>query len=1063
MAQNSRAAIAAGSIVVVARCGDEKVVPGYSVFGCSRWGSVLRAFPSASKDSKFRIFAPARAVTGFSDSSKRRQRCVGLGSALWSIIQRIATGRVCSVERGVPMAAGNEIRIVGARQHNLKNVSVRIPHDAMTVVTGLSGSGKSSLAFNTLYAEGERKFVESLSAYARQFLEQMPKPDVDRIAGLRPTIAIEQHSGSSNPRSTVATTTEIYDYLRVLFAQIGTPHCFVCRKPIVRSSIAQMVDAVVDQPEGTRVVLAAPVWTDGGDDRLDRLDLAVRNGFVRVRVNGTVYAVEEAAEMSISPKDRIDIVVDRLVVRNQIGARLADSLEIALKLGGGRAIAAMGPDVNSLEDHAFSEDFCCAEHPDATLPELSPRMFSFNSPLGACPDCNGLGARLEFDADLVIADRDLSLKAGAVTSWPTSAKRTANGKNGAGAEQFCKHFGIEQDVPFRNISEDVQRIILHGTRPADVKTFGHQFEGVIPSLKSRWAATDSESVKQRLMRFMSEAPCLACGGARLRRELLAVTMDGRSIAEICALDIAEARSFFNHVKFKGEASIIAKQPVHEIRNRLRFLEDVGLSYLTLDRASATLSGGEAQRIRLATQIGSGLVGVCYVLDEPTIGLHQRDGLRLVGTLKKLAQEGNTVVVVEHDEDMIAAADQVIDMGPGAGAHGGEVIAEGTLDDILRSPKSITGQYLTGKLEIPVPEKRRRTVATNRVEIRGAKENNLKNITVSFPLGCFVCVTGVSGSGKSTLVTQILQRVLHRRIYGTGRRPGAYDQIVGASRIDKIIEIDQSPIGRSPRSNPATYVGAFDLVRKLYAKTRDAKIRGYGPGRFSFNIKGGRCEDCQGQGTKRIEMHFLPDVFVECGSCRGSRYNRETLEVRYRGKTIANVLELRIDEASIFFQNFKKTKQLLRALIDVGLGYMKLGQSATTLSGGEAQRVKLAAELGKSASDHTLYILDEPTTGLHFADIQKLLRVLDRLVSMGHTVLVVEHNLDVIKMSDWIIDLGPEGGDEGGEIVAQGTPEDIVKVRKSHTGRHLKPRLEGKPPLTPTPKVVARKRRARVKT
>ncbi len=958
------------------------------------------------------------------------------------------------------MSTKRYIRVAGARQHNLKNITVSIPHDALTVITGLSGSGKSSLAFDTLYAEGERKYVESLSAYARQFLEQMPRPDVDQIDGLCPTIAIEQRATTSNPRSTVATTTEIYDYLRILFAQVGTPHCHLCRKPITRHTTARMVDTILSAPEGERVVILAPLNRADNADGQQMLDAAAKHGYARVRVDGVYYPLEEAPPQSKRKTTRVDIVVDRLIVRDHITARLADSLELALKLGEGRVIAAIGPDTDNLTDTPFSHSFTCADHPAVALPELSPRVFSFNSPHGACSACDGLGTVLEFDPDLIVSDRDVTLRAGAVSAFPQTAKNAKTPATPLSIEAFCACFNVSLDAPFRNISPDLVRILLHGTQRQDAREFGHDFLGVIPALKKRWQATDSETVKQKLHRYLSEAPCTVCRGARLRTELLAVTIDDKSISEICSATVGQARVFFDELSFQGEAALIAEQPLREIRNRLKFLENVGIDYLSLDRGSATLSGGEAQRIRLATQIGSGLIGVCYVLDEPTVGLHQRDSRRLVRTLQQLAKAGNTVVVVEHDEEVISAAEHVIDVGPGAGEQGGHVIIDGALEEMLASPDSTTGKYLTGKLEIPVPQERRPFVRTNRIEIRGARQNNLKDLTVQFPLGGMVCVTGVSGSGKSTLVTQILLRLLNRRINGTGPRPGAHDQIIGATRVDKVIQIDQSPIGRTPRSNPATYVGVFDLVRQLYAKTRDAKIRGYGAGRFSFNVKGGRCEECQGQGTKRIEMHFLPDVFVKCATCNGTRYNRETLEIRYRGKNIADVLDTRVEKAVVFFQNFPKIKQLLRAVVDVGLGYLKLGQSSTTLSGGEAQRVKLAAELGKSPTGHTLYILDEPTTGLHFADIHKLLNVLNRLVAQGHAAIVIEHNLDVIKTADWVIDLGPEGGDKGGYIVAEGTPEDVAKNRKSTTGRYLKARLKGQPPLPAPPAKPARKRAPR---
>lgn len=936
----------------------------------------------------------------------------------------------------------SQLRVVGARQHNLKNITVSFPRHALSIVTGLSGSGKSSLAFDTIYAEGERKYVESLSTYARQFLEQMPKPEVDHIDNLSPTVAIEQRGGVGSPRSTVATTTEIYDFLRILFAQVGTPHCHICNQPITQESVSQMVDAILNQPEGAKLLIIAPLPDEEPGTLLARL---AKQGFVRVRIDGEVHLIEDAESTINRRKSHcIEAVIDRLVIKEHIGSRLADSLEIALKVGRGRVIAAIATDGQDYTDYPFSLHYACSTHPHVTLPELTPRVFSFNSPYGACPDCNGLGTVLEFDQELIVPDRDLSLEAGAIIPWQQSGKRTAN-QYTKFIDAFCKQHKISPKAPFRNIPEDVANLLLYGNNEgeqADTSTI----TAVIPELYRRWKNTESETVKQRLHQFQSEAPCRSCNGARLRKDVLAVTIGRRNIADLCDMSIADARTFFEKLTFKGEQAIIAEQPLREIRNRLIFLDDVGVGYLSLSRSSATLSGGEAQRIQLATQIGSGLVGMCYVLDEPTIGLHQRDSRKLVTTLRQLADAENTVIVVEHDEDVIAAADHIVDIGPGAGAAGGELIYEGPLKKLLTCDKSLTGQYLSGHLNIPVPTERRPIRGTNMIEIRGATEHNLKNITARFPTGCLVCVTGVSGSGKSTLVTNILHRTLHRRLHGTGPKPGAHKQIVGANRVDKVIQIDQSPIGRSPRSNPATYVGVFDLIRKLYATTREAKLRGYGPGRFSFNVKGGRCEQCQGQGTKRIEMHFLPDVFVECTTCQGKRYNRETLEVRYRGKSIADVLDLRVDEAILFFKSFPKIKQQIRALVDVGLGYVKLGQSSTTLSGGEAQRVKLAAELGKSATGHTLYLLDEPTTGLHFADIHRLLNVLNTLVALGNTIVVIEHNLDVIKLADWVIDMGPEGGDGGGEIVVEGRPEDIVKNKKSYTGKYLKGRLEGLPPL-----------------
>ena len=943
---------------------------------------------------------------------------------------------------GAEVAEQKSIRIVGARQHNLKNITLEIPREQLTVITGLSGSGKSSLAFDTIYAEGQRKYVESLSAYARQFLEQMQKPDVDRIEGTTPTIAIEQRSASMNPRSTVATVTEIYDYLRVLFARVGEPRCWECGRPIGRQSTSQIVDAVLAMPGGARIQVLAPMVADKRGAHADLLARVVKEGFVRARIDGRMVKLEDAPSLATQKKHTIEVVVDRLVVKEHIQARLADSVDLSLALSDGRVTVCVENGDGQFEDHVFSSHFACPRHADVNLPELSPRLFSFNSPHGACETCNGLGTILEFDPELIVPDKELSLSGGAILAWRHGGKRM-NAVYGAMVRDFCQAFDVSPEIPFRNIPEALARILLHGTTTAEAAERGVSFEGVIPNLRRRWETTDSESVKQRMHGFLSEAPCETCHGTRLRSEALCVKVADRDIADISALSVDAAHTFFQGLTFEGEHQTIADPILREIRQRLQFLCDVGVDYLALSRGSATLSGGEAQRIRLATQIGSGLVGVCYVLDEPTIGLHQRDTQRLVGTLRRLADMGNTVIVVEHDEECISAADHIVDIGPGAGAEGGRVVAEGPLDRILACEESITARYLTGKYAIPVPDERRPVDLANAVEVRGARQNNLKNIDVRFPLGCFVCVTGVSGSGKSTLITEILHRALHRAIHGTGPRPGELERLVGASRVDRVIEIDQSPIGRTPRSNPATYVGVFDLIRQLYAQTREAKIRGYSPGRFSFNVRGGRCEDCQGQGIKRIEMHFLPDVFVECGTCKGTRYNRETLEVRYRGRNIADVLDMRVEEAGSFFENFPKIRQLLRALQDVGLGYMRLGQASTTLSGGEAQRVKLAGELGKSPTGHTMYILDEPTTGLHFADIHKLLNVLNRLVAMGHTVLCIEHNLDVIKVSDWVIDLGPEGGDAGGEVVVEGTPEDVARCSRSHTGSFLKKRLNGR--------------------
>jgi excinuclease ABC subunit A len=946
-----------------------------------------------------------------------------------------------------------QIIIQGAAEHNLRGIDVVIPRDKLVVITGLSGSGKSSLAFDTIYAEGQRKYVESLSAYARQFLEQMQKPEVDHIEGLPPTIAIEQRSGGANPRSTVATTTEIYDYLRLLFARIGQPHCWVrknsgkpCGKPIKSQTVTQIADAVLQLPEQTRIMVLAPMVRGQKGEHREVFNRIQREGFVRIRVNGQICDVKSPPKLQKNRKHKIEAVVDRLVVKPEIRARLTDSIELALRMADGVLLISHEKEQKSKSktaskwsDMTFSEHYACPDHPEANLEELSPRLFSFNSPYGACQACDGLGTILEFDPDLIVPDADKSLSQGAIDAWRRGGKRMNIFYNRL-LREFCRKFEVSPDAPYHLLPKKVRHILMHGTSEQEERQQGVHFEGVVPNLQRRWQKTDSEYVKARLHGYLSEQPCNKCEGARLRPEALAVLIGRMNINDITTMSIETAREFFDNLDLTGERALIARQILKEIRHRLRFMNDVGLGYLTLDRTSATLSGGEAQRIRLATQVGSGLVGVCYVLDEPTVGLHQRDNGKLIETLRHLREMGNTVLVVEHDEETIQAADHIIDMGPGAGAHGGRIVAQGSLQEVLASRDSVTANYLTGKRSIDLPRRRRKFRRQNFVEVRGAAENNLKNITVRIPLGVFACVTGVSGSGKSTLVTQILLRALRRRLYNSHDKPGKHERLVGASRIDKVIEIDQSPIGRTPRSNPATYTGVFDLIRQLFAKTREAKIRGYKPGRFSFNVKGGRCEACQGQGTKKIEMHFLPDVFVTCQECKGCRYNRESLEIRYRGKNIADVLAMRVEEALRFFENFPQIRQLLAALNDVGLGYMTLGQSSTTLSGGEAQRVKLATELGKTATGNTLYILDEPTTGLHFADIHNLLNVLNRLADLGNTILVIEHNLEVVKMADWIIDLGPEGGDAGGQIVAEGTPEDLATDNSSYTGQSLRSKL-----------------------
>jgi excinuclease ABC subunit A len=988
------------------------------------------------------------------------------------------------------------IRIRGAKEHNLKNIDVEIPRDQLVVVTGLSGSGKSTLAFDTVYAEGQRKYVESLSAYARQFLEQLQKPDVEEIEGLPPTIAIEQRSASSNPRSTVATTTEIYDYLRVLFARAGTPHCWICGRQISSQTPSQIVDAVMKYPAGTKVMILSPLVRGQKGEHKDMFGAIHKQGFVRARVDGEIFELpnpQAAPQLKKTFTHNIEAIVDRIVLKPEIRSRLADSIETALKFAQGLVIVSIAsPDAPSgWADQVFSEKFACPLHPEVSLPELEPRLFSFNSPHGACPACHGLGTTCKFDPELIVPDESLSLENGAVEAWRKNGKRM-NIYYSRVLRQFARDFGISYSAPFKDIPKKVQQVLMCGTDEKGDLGIGTWFEGVVPNLQRRFENTESDFVKARLHQYMSEQPCPVCHGTRLRKEALCVrlhttddrpsvtgfqpvqserqttngdhspvekrqrglearatrngdtqdaALPGYSIHDVSLMTVERAKEFFENLQLSEEGQKIAEPLVREIIARLGFMNDVGLGYLTLDRKTGTLSGGEAQRIRLATQVGSGLVGVCYVLDEPTIGLHQRDNARLIRTLKRLQSIGNTVLMVEHDEDCIRSADYLIDIGPGAGAHGGKVVCAGPVPEVFNHTESTTIKYLTGEYAIlPPPSRRLLDLEKNSVELKGCRENNLKNIDVRIPLGGFVCVTGVSGSGKSTLINQTLLPALKRKLYGSKVKAGAFKALNGVSKIDKVIEIDQSPIGRTPRSNPATYTGVFDEIRRVFAKTREAKIRGYEAGRFSFNVKGGRCESCQGQGTKCIEMHFLPDVYVNCEVCHGSRYNAETLEIHYRGKTIADVLAMTVEEAMNFFENFPRIHQLLKALNDVGLSYITLGQPSTQLSGGEAQRVKLATELGKTATNHTLYVLDEPTTGLHFADIHNLLNVLNRLADMGNTVLVIEHNLDVIKCADWIIDMGPEGGEGGGRIVAQGTPEQIALAPGSHTGEYLRPKL-----------------------
>ena len=940
------------------------------------------------------------------------------------------------------------IRITGAAEHNLKNINLDIPRDKLVVITGISGSGKSSLAFDTIYAEGRRKYVESLSAYARQFLEQMQKPAVADISGLPPTIAIEQRSASGNPRSTVATTTEIYDYFRLLFARVGQPHCWICGREITSQHPTQIVDSILTRPEDTKIQICAPLVRGKKGEHRDIFTAIQREGFVRVRVDGKVYDVRNVPRLNKNKKHNISAVVDRLILKEGVRVRLADSVETALKLGDGILLVLVqepdkqktGAGQDKWAELIYSEKFACPKHPQASLEELSPRLFSFNSPYGACKSCDGLGRVLEFDPDLIVPDKTISLEHGAIEAWRKGGKRMNIFYNRL-VKRLCRNLGMSKSIPFERIPQEHKRILMYGTTPSDEEELGMSFEGVIPNLTRRWENTTSEYVKTRLHNYLSEQPCRSCKGARLRPEAVAVTVGGKSIHDLTTTSIEKAQEFFHNLKLDKQRAMIAEQVLKEIKARLKFMVDVGLEYLTLDRRSSTLAGGEAQRIRLATQVGSGLVGVCYVLDEPTIGLHKRDNNRLLGILRQLSRLGNTVLVVEHDEDIINSADHVIDIGPAAGAHGGEVVVQGSLEDISRCDRSLTGDYLSGRRRIHLPARRRSYDLRRCIEVKEAAENNLKEIDVKFPLGVFVCVTGVSGSGKSTLVSQILLRALRRRLYSSREKPGEHKTVLGTSQIDKVIEIDQSPIGKTPRSNPATYTGVFDEIRRLFSLTREAKIRGYKPGRFSFNVKGGRCEFCKGQGTMKIEMHFLPDVYVTCQNCKGKRYNPETLQITYKGKNVADVLDMPIAGALDFFGNFPTIVRLLKTLNDVGLGYMQLGQSSTTLSGGEAQRVKLSAELGKAATGHTFYVLDEPTTGLHFADIENLLNVLGRLCDMGNTVVVIEHNLDVVKMADYIIDLGPEGGDAGGEVVVAGSPEQIIKNRKSYTAKFLKAKLQ----------------------
>ncbi|GII21689.1 excinuclease ABC subunit UvrA [Planosporangium mesophilum] len=940
--------------------------------------------------------------------------------------------------------------IRGAREHNLRDVSLELPRDALIVFTGLSGSGKSSLAFDTIFAEGQRRYVESLSSYARQFLGQMDKPDVDFIEGLSPAVSIDQKSTSRNPRSTVGTITEVYDYLRLLYARVGEPHCPVCGEAIAKQTPQQIVDRVLAMEQGTRFQVLAPVVRERKGEYVDLFAELQSKGFARARVDGVVYPLTEPPKLKKQEKHTIEVVVDRLAVKSSAKQRLTDSVETALKLAGGVVILEF-VDLAEDDEHRerrFSEHLACPnEHPLA-IDDLEPRSFSFNSPFGACPECTGIGTKKEVDPELIIPDPERSLREGAIQPWSGghTLEYFLRLLEALGSEQ-----GFSLDTPWRALSSRAQKAIMYGSddqvhvryrnKYGRERSYYTGFEGVVQWIERRHGDTESEWSREKYEGYMRDVPCGACGGARLKPEILAVTLDGRSIAELCGLSVGEAADILGRMKLTGRQKLIAERVLKEINARLRFLVDVGLDYLSLDRPAGSLSGGEAQRIRLATQIGSGLVGVLYVLDEPSIGLHQRDNHRLIETLVRLKKLGNTLIVVEHDEDTIRTADWIVDIGPGAGEHGGKIVHSGALADLLTNEESLTGAYLSRRRAIPTPTVRRPRTTGRELTVHGARENNLRNLTVSFPLGQFVAVTGVSGSGKSTLVNDILHAVLANQINGARMVPGRHTRVTGLDEVDKVVGVDQSPIGRTPRSNAATYTGVFDHIRRLFAETTESKVRGYGPGRFSFNVKGGRCEACAGDGTIKIEMNFLPDVYVPCEVCKGARYNRETLEVHYKGRTISEVLDMPIEEAAEFFESIPAIHRHLKTLVDVGLGYVRLGQPAPTLSGGEAQRVKLAAELQKRSTGRTVYVLDEPTTGLHFEDIRKLLLVLESLVDKGNTVIVIEHNLDVIKTADWLIDMGPEGGHRGGTVVAMGTPEEVAEIAESHTGAFLREVLD----------------------
>ena len=934
------------------------------------------------------------------------------------------------------------IRIRGARQHNLKNINLDIPRDKMVVITGLSGSGKSSLAFDTIYAEGQRRYMESLSSYARQFLGQMDKPDVDYIEGLSPAISIDQKTTSRNPRSTVGTVTEIYDYLRLLFARVGRPHCPRCGKPVNQQSLDQMLDQLLALPERTKLLIMAQAVRGKKGEHKKLLEHIRKEGYTRLRIDGEIRDAGEEIQLEKNKKHTIEVVIDRLIIRPEIRPRMAESMEVALKMGQGVAYV----QIVDGEQLMFSQNFAC-EDCGISLPEITPRMFSFNSPFGACPVCSGLGSQMEMDLELVLPDKAKSLAEGAIAPMSTNVK----GYYMRQMDALVQKYGCTLDTPWQEMPAKLQQKLLYGTGE-EILEFGYEnmfgqykihripFEGVMNILNRRYRESESDTMREEYENYMSVNLCPECHGARLKPEVLAVTIGGKNIQQVTDMPVAQCQEFFQQVEFTDRELTIGRQVLKEINARLGFLAKVGLEYLTLSRAAGTLSGGEAQRIRLATQIGSGLVGVLYILDEPSIGLHQRDNNKLLEALKNLRNMGNTLLVVEHDEDTMRVADHIVDIGPGAGSQGGYVVAQGTAEEIMAVPESVTGQYLSHKKIIPVPEKRRQGNG-NFLEILGAEENNLKNVHLKLPLGVFTVITGVSGSGKSTLINEILYKAVASKLYRIKGRPGKFKKLLGMENVDKVIDIDQSPIGRTPRSNPATYTGVFDLIRTLFSQCSEAKMHGYKPGRFSFNIKGGRCETCKGDGIIKIEMHFLSDVYVPCEVCGGARYNQETLEVKYKGKSIADVLDMTIEESVEFFKNVPRIANKLQVLQDVGLGYVKLGQSATTLSGGEAQRVKLATELSRRSTGKTLYILDEPTTGLHTADIHRLLEILQRLVDGGDSVVVIEHNLDVIKSGDYIVDLGPEGGDKGGTIVAQGTPEEIVKVKASYTGKFLKPMLE----------------------